>query len=42
MDDVGDIFEVLNLDDLLSDNDIGIDLPPLLESDEDEVVGTCG
>jgi hypothetical protein len=37
MDDVGDTFEVLNLDDLLSDNDIRIDLPPLLESDEDEV-----
>jgi len=37
MDDVGDIFEVFNVDDLLSDNDIGNDLPPLLESDEDKV-----
>jgi hypothetical protein len=36
MDDVGDIFEVLNLDGLLSDDDLDIGLFPLLESDEED------
>jgi len=35
MDDVGDIFEVLNLDDFLSIEEIDFNLPPLLEGDEE-------
>lgn len=38
MDDVKDIFEVLNVDDFLSDNDIGVDLAPQLKSDGDKEV----
>jgi len=35
MDDLGDIFEVLNLDDLHLDDQIDFNLPPFLESDEE-------
>jgi len=35
MDDVGDIFEVLNLNDLLSNEEIDFNLSLLLESDKE-------
>lgn len=39
MNDVGDISEDLNLDGLLSNNDIGMSLLSLLRKNEDEEVG---
>ena len=34
--EVGDIFEVLNLDDFLSEDDLDIDFLPFLEGDEED------